>query len=389
MVLANSSRVSGSGPLLDALLATRQRTLGLMQAWQAAVSDLSVPLSPQMNPPLWEWGHIAWFQEWWTVRNRQRHQGTRSASSGDGFGPSLLPHADALYNSSEVVHDSRWTLTLPDFEHTQRYLSDVLTRSLAQLRAAPDASDEALYFWRLAMQHEAMHNEASVYMAQNLGVALPEAWCVGHAHAGPAQQGAHAVSSRALSLPAQVCTLGHAGPGFAFDNECPAHTVALAAFEIDAQVVTWGQYLPFLQDTGYALPPHVRCVQGNWQTQVLGRWQAMPMDAPVVHVNAWDAQAWCQWAGRRLPTEAEWTCAANTQGFAWGQVWEWTADDFAPYPGFVPHPYREYSEPWWQGHRLLKGACWATSEHLVDVRYRNFFVPERRDIFAGFRSVAL
>jgi hypothetical protein len=96
MVLANSSRVSGSGPLLDALLATRQRTLGLMQAWQAAVSDLSVPLSPQMNPPLWEWGHIAWFQEWWTVRNRQRHQGTRSASSGDGFGPSLLPHADAL-----------------------------------------------------------------------------------------------------------------------------------------------------------------------------------------------------------------------------------------------------------------------------------------------------
>lgn len=390
MVLANSSRLSGSGPLLDALLATRQRTLGLMQAWQAAVSDLSVPLSPQMNPPLWEWGHIAWFQEWWTVRNRQRHEGIRSASSGDGFGPSLLPHADALYNSSEVVHDSRWTLTLPDFEHTQRYLSDVLARSLAHLRAAPDASDEVLYFWRLAMQHEAMHNEASVYMAQNLGVALPEAWCVGHAHARPAQQGAHAVSSRVLSLPAQVCTLGHAGPGFAFDNECPAHTVALAAFEIDAQVVTWGQYLPFLQATGHALPPHVRCVQGNWQTQVLGRWQAMPMDAPVVHVNAWDAQAWCQWAGRRLPTEAEWTCAANnTQGFAWGQVWEWMADDFAPYPGFVPHPYREYSEPWWQGHRLLKGACWATSEHLVDARYRNFFVPERRDIFAGFRSVAL
>jgi iron(II)-dependent oxidoreductase len=390
MVLANSSRVSGSGPLLDALLATRQRTLGLMQAWQAAVSDLSVPLSPQMNPPLWEWGHIAWFQEWWTVRNRQRHEGIRSASSGDGFGPSLLPHADALYNSSEVVHDSRWTLTLPDFEHTQRYLSDVLTSSLAHLRAAPDASDEALYFWRLAMQHEAMHNEASVYMAQNLGVALPEAWCVGHAHAGPAQQGAHAVSSSALTLPAQVCTLGHAGPGFAFDNECPAHTVALAAFEIDAQVVTWGQYLPFLQATGHALPPHARCVQGNWQTQVLGRWQAMPMDAPVVHVNAWDAQAWCQWAGRRLPTEAEWTCAAtNAQGFAWGQVWEWMADDFAPYPGFVPHPYREYSEPWWQGHRLLKGACWATSEHLVDARYRNFFVPERRDIFAGFRSVAL
>jgi EgtB-related family protein len=234
-----------------------------------------------------------------------------------------------------------------------------------------------------------MHNEASVYMAQNLGVALPEALCVGHVQEGQAQQGAHAVSSSALPIPAQVITLGHAGPGFAFDNECPAHAVALAAFEIDAQVVTWAQYLPFLQATGHALPPHVRCVQGDWQLQVFGHWQAMPMDAPVVHVNAWDAQAWCQWAGRRLPTEAEWTCAAHTQGFAWGRVWEWTADDFAPYPGFVPHPYREYSEPWWQGHRVLKGACWATSQHLVDVRYRNFFVPERRDIFAGFRTVAL
>ena len=385
----NPMRSAGPFPLAQALSQTRQRSLSLMHAWQLAVSDLSVPLSPQMNPPLWEWGHIAWFQEWWTVRNRQRHEGTRSASSGDGFSPSLLPHADALYNSSEVAHDSRWSLTLPDFERTQRYLSDVLTLSLAYLQAAPDASDEALYFWRLAMQHEAMHNEASVYMAQNLGVALPEVLCVGHAHVGHAQQGAQAVSSGALHIPAQVCTLGHAGAGFAFDNECPAHTVALAAFEIDAQAVTWAQYLPFLQATGYALPPHVRCVQGDWQVQVFGQWQAMPMDAPVVHVNAWDAQAWCQWAGRRLPTEAEWTCAAELEGFAWGQVWEWTADDFSPYPGFVPHPYREYSEPWYEGHRVLKGACRATSQHLVDVRYRNFFVPERRDIFAGFRSVAL
>ncbi|WP_300558106.1 selenoneine synthase SenA [Limnohabitans sp. Rim8] len=380
----NTLRTDGIRALEAALSQTRQRTLGLMQAWQSAVTDLSVPLSPQMNPPLWEWGHIAWFQEWWTVRNRQRYQGTRSASSGNGFAASLLPHADAFYNSSEVAHDSRWSLALPELQQTQCYMADVQAHSLAHLRAAPDASDEALYFWRLAMQHEAMHNEASVYMAQNLGVALPESVCVGHAQkVGPV------VSSRALPIPAQVCTLGHAGPGFAFDNECPAHAVALAAFEIDATAVTWAQYLPFLQETGYALPPHVRLVQGDWQVQVFGHWQAMPMDAPVVHVNAWDAQAWCQWAGRRLPTEAEWTCAANTQGFVWGQVWEWTSSDFAPYPGFVPHPYREYSEPWWQGHRVLKGACRATSQHLVDVRYRNFFVPERRDIFAGFRSVAL
>ena len=114
MEMANPSRSSGPGELAEALRATRQRTLGLMQAWQAALPDLTVPPLPGVNPPLWEWGHIAWFQEWWTVRNPQRYEGTRSASSGDGFTPSQMPHADALYNSSEVGHDSRWSLPLPD-----------------------------------------------------------------------------------------------------------------------------------------------------------------------------------------------------------------------------------------------------------------------------------
>ncbi len=382
--VTNLWRTASAEALAQALMATRQRTLGLMQAWQLAMPDLAVPPLPGMNPPLWEWGHIAWFQEWWTVRNRQRHEGTRSASSGEGFGPSCLRHADVLYNSSEVAHDSRWSLPLPDLQHTQNYLAEVLAHSLAYLRGAPDTSDEALYFWRLVLQHEAMHNEASVYMAQTLGLALPNALCVGHAQAGVDE-----VSGSALRIPAQVWTLGNSGPGFAFDNECQAHLVELSAFEIDAAAVTWAQYLPFLQATGHALPPHVRCEQGVWQVQSLGQWQALDPQAPAVHLNALDAQAWCQWAGRRLPTEAEWECAAQQSGFVWGEVWEWTASDFAPYPGFVAHPYRDYSEPWWHNHRVLRGACAATSSQVVDVRYRNFFVPERRDIFAGFRSVAL
>jgi EgtB-related family protein len=382
--VTNPWRTANAETLAQALSDTRQRTLGLIQAWQAALPDLAVPPRPGMNPPLWEWGHIAWFQEWWTVRNRQRCEGTRSASLGDGFGPSLMPRADALYNSSEVAHDSRWSLPLPDLQNTQRYLAEVLAHSLAHLRAAPESTDEALYFWRLVVQHEAMHNEAAVYMAQALGLTLPEALYVGHAQAG-----IDPVAISALHIPAQVWTLGHSGPGFAFDNECQAHPVALAAFEIDAMAVTWSQYLPFLQATGHALPPHVRGAQGDWQVRRFGQWQAMDLNAPVVHANAADAQAWCEWAGRRLPTEAEWACAAHSPDFAWGQVWEWTASDFAPFPGFVAHPYRDYSEPWWHGHRVLRGACAATSAHVVDVRYRNFFVPERRDIFAGFRSVKL
>jgi gamma-glutamyl hercynylcysteine S-oxide synthase len=387
-------RTASAADLAQSLQRTRERTLGLIQAWQNAIPDLSVTPLPGMNPPLWEWGHIAWFQEWWTVRNRQRHLGTRSPSSGADFDVSLLRNADALYNSSEVAHDSRWSLPLPDLAGTQAYLAQVLQRSLGHLQDGPvagqGASDEALYFWRLVLQHEDMHNEASVYMAQGLGLELPPSLCWReHASGAAAAQAKPVGRSGGISVPAQVYTLGHAGPGFAFDNECQAHPKSLDAFEIDAAAVTWARYLPFVQATGQALPPHVRLAQEGWQVQRFGHWQALDLQAPAVHLNALDAQAWCQWAGRRLPTEAEWECAAQQLGFEWGQVWEWTASDFAPYPGFEVHPYRDYSAPWWHGHRVLRGASAASSAHVVDVRYRNFFVPERRDIFAGFRSVKL
>ncbi len=396
-------RTAGPAVLAQALQRSRARTVGLMQAWRKALPDLSVPPLPGMNPPLWEWGHIAWFQEWWTVRNRERHLGTRSASSGAAFGASVLPHADVLYNSSEVAHGSRWALSLPDWDETQAYLAQVLQRSLAHLHAqqlqheqGQLASDEALYFWRLVLQHEDMHNEASVYMAQALGLALPQALCWRSgvsASVGSGQEDVgQARAAAQISVPAQVHALGHDGPGFAFDNERQSHPVALAAFDIDAAALTWARYLPFVQATGHALPPHVRFsghALAPWQAQRFGQWQVLDMQAPAVHLNAHDAQAWCHWAGRRLPTEAEWACAAHQPGFMWGQVWEWTASDFAPYPGFEVHPYRDYSAPWWQGHRVLRGACAATSAHVADVRYRNFFVPERRDVLAGFRSVAL
>lgn len=390
-------RTAGLEALAQALKTSRTRTLGLMQAWQMALPDLSVPPLPGMNPPLWEWGHIAWFQEWWTVRNRQRHLGTRSAHSGAVFEASHLPNADALYNSSEVAHDSRWTLALPNLAETQAYLAQTLQRSLDHLQALHLAgrttSDDDLYFWRLVLQHEDMHNEASVYMAQDLGLALPQTLCWREGepiHAGT-QKSAMGLNE-SIQVAAQVHTLGHSGSGFAFDNERQVHPVTVAAFEIDAAAVSWARYLPFVQATGHALPPHVRLVrseQETWQVRQFGQWQALNLQAPAVHLNALDAQAWCQWAGRRLPTEAEWECAAQQPRFAWGQVWEWTASNFLPYPGFEVHPYRDYSEPWWHGHRVLRGACAATSENVVDVRYRNFFVPDRRDIFAGFRSVAV
>ena len=380
-------RTCGSAALATALQATRATSLQLIEAWQHVLPGLAVPPHSGLNLPLWEWGHMAWFQEWWTLRCPTPYGGVRSVSSGAGFADSLLPGTDAFYNSSEVSHASRWTLALPSLPVTLAYLEEVLSASLQALQDAPDEGDDALYFWRLALMHEDMHNEASRYMAEALGLALPPALSLGTGRhrAKPAQQTAPAD----LPVPAQVCFLGHHGPGFAFDNELAAHPVAVNAFEVDAAPVSWARYLAFVQATGHALPPFVRWEHGQWQGQHQGRWQALDLQAPAVHVNAHDAQAWCQWAGRRLPTEAEWTCAAHQPGFAWGQVWEWTASPFAPFAGFQAHPYRDYSAPWWHSHRVLKGACLATSVHMVDVRYRNFFTPERRDVFAGFRSVAL
>ncbi len=380
-------RTCGVADLALALQATRATSLQLMQAWQQALPGLEVPLRLGLNLPLWEWGHVAWFQEWWTCRHPGKYLGIRSASSAAGFAPPLLPGADDFYDSSEVAHPSRWTLALPSLPRTLAYLNDVLAASLQALQAAPDEGDDALYFWRLALMHEDMHNEASLYMAQALGLAFPQALWLG---TGRQHQGCTLPeAAAALRVPAQQCTVGHEGTGFAFDNELPAHPVAVQALEVDAAPVSWARYLPFVQATGHALPPFVRWEHGCWQGLHQGRWQALDLRAPAVHVNAHDAQAWCQWAGRRLPSEAEWSCAAQAPEFAWGQVWEWTASPFVPFAGFQAHPYRDYSAPWWHSHRVLKGACLATSAHMVDVRYRNFFTPERREVFAGFRSVAL
>jgi EgtB-related family protein len=382
------ARTGNATDLAQALRDTRERTLGLMDAWAAALSSLQIPYATTLNPPLWEWGHVAWFQDWWISRNSQRALGTRSDPHHPRL-PSRLAQADALYNSSLVAHTTRWQLPLTGLQATRDYLASVQKDTLALLCEVPH-DDEALYFWRLVLLHEDMHNEASVYMAQALDLPLPTtlAWRAGREPARPQRPNAE------LAVPAQRWWLGSGtqddsdAPGFAFDNELTGHSVALPAFHIDAAAVTWARYLPFLEATGHAPPPHVRLQQEQWQQCRFGQWQALDRQAAAVHLSGADAQAWCDWAGRRLPTEAQWECAAATnKGFEWGEVWEWTASQFEAYPGFVAHPYLDYSAPWFGTHRVLRGACAATSSHMVSVRYRNFFTPQRQDIFSGFRSI--
>ncbi|MEI8305321.1 MAG: selenoneine synthase SenA [Burkholderiales bacterium] len=395
---ARAVRQGGPRALAAAMAQTRADTLATFAAWEQALPDLKVPQRADLNPPSWELGHIGWFQTHWLARNPQRHLGCEADPAA------VMPAPDdALYDSSRVPHAERWSLPLPGAPALRRQLADQLGQSLALLAALPDDADPAaLYFFRLAVLHEDMHHEAALYMARALGVPVTDArW---QARALPA-------AGEPLRLPAGPWRLGSAaGEGFAFDNELPAHELALPAIEIDASARTWADYLPFIEDGGYrsprwwdepgrawlrasgaSAPRYLRREGGGWLHWLQGGWQALDPRQAACHLSAHEARAWCRWAGRQLPTEAQWERAALTAGpaFRWGDVWEWTASGFGPFAGFRAHPYRDYSAPFFDGRPVLRGASCLTQPRVRHPRYRNYFPPDRSDIPAGFRSCAL
>lgn len=412
--------------LLACLRDARARTLALLEDL-----DDEQWLGPELaivNPPRWELGHVAWFQEHWCLRRLR------------GRAP-LLAGSDALFDSAAVAHDRRWRLTLPERTPTLGYARDVLAAVAAALEDAPALTDDERDFHRLALYHEDMHGEAFVMMRQTLGYARPRDAQARSDGGGPC--------AGDVEVPGGTWRLGArsgAGAPFAFDNELEAHEVRLAPFRIARAPVTHAEFRAFVEDEGYARrelwsaagwawraqagarhPLHWRTLGGAWERRSFERWVALEPHLPVHHVNAHEAEAWCRWAGRRLPSEAEWEVAAGPARYPWGDgppdgsraqldlvrcepcevgahpagdsphglrqmlgnVWEWTATPFGPYPGFRPGPYREYSEPWFGSHRVLRGGAFATRARLLRNTWRNFYTPERRDVLAGFRSCAL
>ncbi len=392
---AVEARTADASRLALDLADARRRTLATFGAFERALGpELAVAYAPELNPPRWELGHVGWFQEWWLRRNPQRDRGV--AADPDAMRlPPRRPQADAWFDSSRVAHTTRWQLPLPSADVLRDDLARGLDDTLALLRDA-GSDDAALYFHRLCLFHEDMHHEAAIYMAQHLGVPLDAG--------SPRRQPQRAE----LAFSANEHVLGWCESGFAFDNELPVHAVSLGPFRIDATPVTWRRYLPFVEGGGYrtrqwwsaegwswlqsralAAPRDLRSHGSGWQRRVFGRWSDLEPDLPAMHLSCHEAEAWCQWAGRRLPTEAEWELAAlHDAALEWGDVWEWTASAFEPYAGFAPHPYRDYSQPWFGSRRVLRGGAFATHPRLKHPRYRNFFPPERNDIFAGFRTCA-
>jgi iron(II)-dependent oxidoreductase len=383
--------------LAAALGSARDYTLGLFDCLAAAGhgDPARVPRLESINPPLWELGHTAWFAEWFVLREAS------SSHPASAMRHCLLARGDDWFDSNLVAHRTRWSLDLPGAGALKTYCREVLDRVLDRLgRVGP--GDEAMYPYRLALAHEDMHGEALLYTMQTLGV--PAHGWPGH---GPVAPG----PLRTIACPGGAIALGGAQQGgFVFDNEKHGHRCRVAPFEIDADLVSNASYLDFVEDGGYrdprfwsaagrawllrqqrVAPRYWRREGGRWSQLRFGRAIGLAPWEPVRHVSLYEAQAYCAWAGRRLPLEAEWEYAAASRqpGFEWGQLWEWTASNFAPYPGFAPDRYGEYSAPWFGSHQVLRGASFATPRRLRSPHFRNFYLPGRDDIFAGFRTCAL
>ena len=425
---AVAMRQAGPDLLGLALMDARNRTLGWLTAfdglqWQNPIDGF--------DPPWWLAGRAGWFQEYWIARFVQRAQGEAADPTGARL-PSVLTHADTWFGPHGVspsnTQAQRWMRTPPSAAALQDYLASTLETTLDLLGKA-DRSDAALHVYRLALAHEDRLGESMAVLVQALDLG-PER------HQALAERGLWpSLPSRsrrdALWLPGQSVQLGSAPGGWVPEAEKWAHAVSVPEFEIDAQPVTWAQFVEFVDDGGYdqrrwwsdagwemleasgrRAPRYVEQVSGGVLARRQGRLQRLPLAQPVLHISAHEAMAWCQWAGRRLPTEAEWTLAASTasaRGFVWCEVQEWVAARAAPYPddgaapadppqaGLPPAGPSQTglgaldalppagASPW----RVLRGASAWASPRLRHPQARRYAPAGRDDGFVGFRSCAV
>ncbi|MFB7285618.1 ergothioneine biosynthesis protein EgtB [Actinacidiphila glaucinigra] len=419
---------------LDALTTARERT----RALTTCVDDreLTAQHSPLMSPLVWDLAHIGNQEEQWLLRN----VGGREA---------LRPDIDPIYDAFEHPRSERPTLPLLPPAEAHAYAAEVRGRVLDILERAPlhgsPLTDAAFAFGMIA-QHEQQHDETMLitHQLRRGPVALT-------APPPPPAPADTALLPAEVLVPGGPFTMGTSTEPWSLDNERPSHLREVAPFFIDTVPVSNGAYLAFVEDGGYederwwtpagwahvrehglAAPLFWHREGGAWLRRRFGVTEPVPREEPVLHVCWYEADAYARWAGRRLPTETEWEKAARhdpatgrSRRYPWGDadpgpehanlgqrylqpapvgsypagasplgvrqlvgdVWEWTASDFLPYPGFAPFPYKEYSEVFFgPDHKVLRGGSFAVDRVACRGTFRNWDYPVRRQIFSGFRT---
>jgi iron(II)-dependent oxidoreductase len=438
--------------LVETLDQTQQRMVDLVT--QLTDDQLDVPYHVGVNPPVWEAGHAAFFYE------------TFIFNLLDGE-PSQNPDLDNVWDSFYLPHAERWSPGLfPNRADTLAYLDTIYRRVRQRIREYPlDAWPHYLY--RYAICHQNMHIESMSWCRQTVGYPAPP-----HFDAAPAPSADRPPDNPDITIPGGTYRIGlptddpaYATQRFSFDNEKPGFDRNLDAFGISKYPVSNGEFLAFVEAGGYERPElwsfggrrwletpqdinlgtdepahhapprqpaYWRRFGGAWYERQFESWRPLDPAAPVRHISFWEAEAYCQWAGRRLPTEFEWEAAALGNRpdkplwrFPWGDamdttrvamdgraagllpvdalpegdspfgcrqmvgtVWEWTSNDFLPYDGFAVDIYPFMSTLQFGDHKTTRGGSYATASCLIRGTYRQAYLPGRQDVFTGFRTCA-
>lgn len=423
--------------LLDEIDRTDRRMMALLDDLDG--DQLAVPYERGINPPIWEVGHTAFFYEFFLLR---RLYGSDS----------IMPGFDSVWDSFDIPHRERWTPgVVPGKAETLAYYREALDRTREHLAAEDPDRDEAFYLGQYVLAHQHMHLESLIWCRQTLGYPAPSfagSW-------GQEEMTAPAPPRGDVTFAAGEFPIGLPRPEpdrkaafFSFDNEQPGFPKRVEAFSISPTLVTNGEFLAFVEDGGYTrpdlwsfggrywlrhrnreAPAYWEKSDGAWTVRRFDQWHPLDPDAPVLHVSFWEAEAYCTWAGRRLPTEFEWEVAARgVEGrkFPWGDrmdperadldarycgtapahalesgatpegclqmigtAWEWTSSQYLPYDGFQVDMYAYMSTLQFGDHKTTRGGGTATSSSLIRSTYRQAYFPDRSDVFVGFRTCAV